>query len=182
MSAGDFRTPGFGDDDFLPDRRAWYALPLTVMYWALIFTIVYFATRNVAIEDSVAAEGYIGWLLITFILVIFFVIPAFSLFFGRIVDDATADLAPAAAAMRFALIGLIAGAIPGVFIYFVNNAYGWLPITQFLIPSVLAGALARLSIDVTLKYRAVRVLAVTFTTLVVVGSLGIGVLVFTGGI
>ncbi len=53
------------------------------MLWALIFTIVYFATRNTAIKDSVAASGYIGALLITFIITIFFVIPAATLLLGR---------------------------------------------------------------------------------------------------
>jgi hypothetical protein len=177
-----FRAPNFGDDDFLPDRRSWYALPLTIMYWSGIFTIVYFATRNVAIEDSVAADGYILTLFITFVLVVFFVIPVLTLFFGRMVDDATVHISVFAAAMRFAAYGLAGGVIPAVFIYYVNTAYGWLPFTQFIIPSALAGAIARLSLEGTLRFAAARFAVIAATTVILGGSLAIGVAVLTGKI
>ncbi len=177
-----FRPPNFGDDDFLPDQRSWYSLPLTIMYWAGIFTIVYFATRNVDIEDSVAAGGYILTLLITFVLVIFFVIPAFTLFFGRIVDDATAHMSTIGSAARFALYGFVAGIVPAVFIFFINTKYGWLPFTQFIIPSLLAGALARITLEPTLRSAGMKFFTIAFTTMVVVGSLAIGVAVLNGAI
>ncbi len=117
------RVPRFGEEDFLPNRRAMAALPLTVMYWALIFTVVFFATRDFDFEDSVAASGYIGALLITFMMIIF-----------------------------------------------------------FIIPSALAGGLARLTIEPALRNDKLRNAALTFTGIVVVGSLSIGWAVFTGGL
>jgi len=174
-------VPELGDD-FLPNRRAIVALPLTVMYWALVFTAVFFATRDVRLEDSVAASGYIGALLITFMMVIFFIIPTSVLAFGRVVDESTAELRPSLAALRFSLIGLVLGVIPAAFIFFVNTAYGWLPFTQFIIPSALAGGLARLTIEPALRKNGLRYGAYTFTGIVVVGSLSIGWVVFNGGL
>ncbi len=183
MSAAEaFDVPLFGDDGLLPDRRGWLSAPITVMLWALIFTIVYFSTRDIAIEDSVAASGYIGALLITFIITIFFVIPAATLLLGKMVDDATAKLPAWRAGSTFGLAGLVLGALPAVFIYMVNHAYGWLPFTQFIIPSALAPWIARMLLDVAMTHRTVRVFSIVFTVVVVVGSLSIGVSVFTGKI
>ncbi len=181
-AASDFEVPKFGEDGFLPNRRGGMSIPLTVMLWALIFTIVYFATRDIAIEDSVAADGYIGALLITFIITIFFVIPAGSLLLGNFVDEATKKMPAWRAGLTFALVGLILGVLPAVFIYMVNHAYGWLPFTQLIIPSVLAPWTARVMLEPTLRNRTLATFAIAFTIVVVVGSLSIGVSVFTGHI
>lgn len=183
MSAAmDFEVPRFGDDGLLPDRRGGLSIPLTVMLWALIFTIVYFSTRNIAIEDSVAAGGYIGALLITFIITIFFVIPATSLLLGKLLDDATKKMPAWRAGLAFAFAGLLLGALPAVFIYMVNHAYGWLPFTQLIIPSVTAPWIARVMLEPTLRNRSLATFSIVFTIIVVVGSLSIGVSVFTGHI
>lgn len=181
-AASEFEVPRFGDDGLLPDRRGGMSIPLTVMLWALIFTIVYFATRNIAIEDSVAAGGYIGALLITFIITIFFVIPATTLLLGKLIDDATRRMLVWRAGLTFALAGLLLGVLPAAFIYMVNHAYGWLPFTQFIIPSVLAPWTARVMLEATLRSRTLATFAIIFTVVVVIGSLSIGVSVFTGHI
>lgn len=181
-AASDFDVPGFGDDGLFPGRRGWVSVPITVMFWALIFTAVYFATRNTAIEDSVAADGYIGALLIAFIITIFFAIPAINLLLGRMIDDATRRMPAWRAGMSFALAGTLLGVVPAIFIFLVNQAYGWLPFTQLIIPSALAPLLARMVLERTLESRGIRVLAMIFTAIVVVGSLSIGVSVFTGRI
>ena len=180
--ASTFEVPRYGDDGLFPDRRGWLSAPITVMFWALIFTIVYFATRNVAIEDSVAADGYIAALLIAFIMVIFFAIPALTLTIGRYLDDGTSTQAPWRSGLTFAAVGLVLGAIPAVFIYLVNNAYGWLPFTQMIIPSTLAPWFARVVLDQAVTRRGLRNFVLAFTGVVVVGSLTIGVSVFTGHI
>lgn len=183
MSAtSSFEIPKFGDDGMLPDRRGWLAMPLTVMLWSLVFTIVYFATRDLSLEDRVAADGYIGTLLVTFIVTIFFVIPAATLLLGKPIDDATSHQSAFRSALTFALAGLILGTIPAVFIYLVNNAYGWHPFTQFIIPSAIAGYLSRVALELTVRNAAMRTVAIGFTVLVVVGSLAIGVSVFNGNI
>ncbi len=74
------------------------------------------------------------------------------------------------------------GSLPAVFIYMVNNAYGWLPFTQLIIPSALAPWLARMVLDLAMASRGVRVFAIVFTIVVVIGSLSIGVSIFTGKI
>ena len=53
-AASAFEVPRFGDDGLLPDRRGGMSIPLTVMLWALIFTIVYFSTRNISIEEGLS--------------------------------------------------------------------------------------------------------------------------------
>jgi hypothetical protein len=181
-AASDFEVPSFGDDGLFPGRRGWVSVPITVMFWALIFTVVYFATRNTAIEDSVAADGYIAALLIAFIITIFFAIPAITLLLGRMMDDGTRKLPAWRAGMSFAFIGALLGVVPAAFIFLVNQAYGWLPFTQLIIPSALAPLLARIALEKTLESRGVRVLTMVFTAIVVVGSLSIGVSVFTGRI
>jgi hypothetical protein len=181
-AASDFDIPKFGDDGMFPGRRGWVSLPITIMLWAVIFTIVYFATRNTAIEDSVAADGYIGALLITFIIAIFFAIPATNLLLGRIIDDATRTMSAWRAGMSFALVGVLLGAAPAAFIYVVDHAYGWLPFTQLIIPSALAPWISRIMLERTLTSRRLQVFTIVFTVLVVLGSLGIGVSVFTGKI
>jgi len=181
-AAAAFEVPKFGDDGLLPDRRGGMSIPLTVMLWALIFTIVYFSTRNIAIEDSVAAGGYIGALLITFIITIFMVIPGATLLLGKLIDDATMKMPAWRAGLMFGLAGLILGTLPAVFIYMVNNAYGWLPFTQLTIPSLTAPWLARMMLEPTLRSRSLSTFAIVFTIIVVVGSLSIGVSVFTGHI
>jgi hypothetical protein len=181
-AAAEFEVPKFGDDALMPGRRAWLSVPLTVMLWALIFTAVYFATRNIAIEDSVAAGGYIGALLITFIITIFFVIPATTLLLGTVIDEATKRMPGWRAGVTFSIAGLILGAVPAVFIYMVNNAYGWLPFTQLVIPSALAPWVSRILLEPTLRSRSLEVFAIVFTVIVVIGSLSIGVSVFTGRI
>ena len=158
------------------------SIPLTVMLWALIFTIVYFSTRNISIEDSVAASGYIGALLITFIITIFCEIPATTLLLGKLVDDATKKMPAWRAGLTFGVVGLVLGVLPAVFIYMVNNAYGWLPFTQLIIPSFTAPWIARLMLEPTLRSRSLATFAIVFTVIVVVGSLSIGVSVFTGRI
>ena len=190
MTAG-FELPTFGDDGFMPDRRGWWALPLTIAAWSFIFTIVYFATRNRAIEDGVAtvglddqvaAQGYIAMLLITFIVVIFFVIPTATLVFGRSLDESTAHLSTWRAALIFGFVGLVGGAVPAVFIYAVNPAFGTLPFTQFLIPTPLAAFFSRLVIDRVLRHPVLRTFTMIATVLIVIGSLTIGVNVLTGAI
>jgi hypothetical protein len=64
----------------------------------------------------------------------------------------------------------------------VNHAYGWLPFTQFIIPSVLAPWIARVMLEPTLRSRTLATFSIVFTVIVVVGSLSIGVSVFTGHI
>lgn len=177
-----FDVPQFGDDGMFPGRRGWASVPSTVMFWATIFTIVYFATRNTAIEDSVAADGYIAALLITFIIAIFFAIPATNLLLGRILDDATRTMPGWRAGLSFGLTGVLLGVVPATFIFTVNNAYGWLPFTQLIIPSALAPWLSRVMLERTLRSRRLEVLSLVFTALVVIGSLSIGVSVFTGRI
>jgi len=181
-TASTFEVPRYGDDGLFPDKRGWMSVPITVMFWALVFTIVYFATRDIAIEDSVAATGYIAALLITFILVIFFAIPTLTLSIGRYLDDGTAKYPPWRAGLTFALTGLLLGTVPAVFIYMVNNAYGWLPFTQLMIPSAVAPWLTCVILDATMARRGLRTFVLTFTGIVVVGSLSIGVSVFTGRI
>jgi hypothetical protein len=158
------------------------SVPITVMLWALIFTAVYFATRNTTIEDSVAADGYIAVLLIAFIIAVFFAIPATNLLLGRMIDDASRKMPAWRAGMSFALVGTLLGLVPASFIFLVNPAYGWLPFTQLIIPSALAPLLARIALERTLESRRIQVLAIVFTALVVAGSLGIGVSVLTGRI
>jgi len=181
-AAAGFDVPQFGDDGMFPGRRGWVSVPSTIMLWALIFTIVYFSTRNTAIEDSVAAGGYIGALLITFVIAIFFAIPATNLLLGRMIDDATRAMPAWRAGMSFGLAGILLGAVPAVFIFMVDSAYGWLPFTQLIIPSALAPWLSRMLLERTLKSRRLEVLAMVFTAFVIVGSLSIGVSVFTGKI
>ena len=156
------------------------------MLWALVFTVVYFATRDVAIEDSVAADGYIAALLITFIITIFFVIPARPrCFLGNTIDVSTAKMPSWRAGMTFGVAGLLLGTLPAVFIYMVNNAYGWLPFTQLMIPSLLAPWLGRMLLDPAMaSIGASASTTLVFTGLIVVflGSLSIGVSVFTGKI
>jgi hypothetical protein len=97
-------------------------------------------------------------------------------------DDGTKKLPAWRAGMSFAFVGALLGVVPAAFIFLVNNAYGWLPFTQLIIPSALAPLLARIALEKTLESRGFRVLTIVFTAIVVVGSLSIGVSVFTGRI
>ena len=182
MVLGEINSPRIGDDGIAPDRRAWIATPLAVMLWSGIFTIVYFATRDTAIEDAVAADGYITKLFIAFVLTIFFVIPTTTLLLGTMIEDL---LDPSGLGGVFAasvLVGGTVGAITAVFIYFLDTNYGWLPFTQFIIPSALTGALTWLLVEPCRRSRALTTVFTTLMVVVVIASLGIGVAVLTGRI
>ncbi len=181
-TASTFDVPRFGDDGLFPDRRGWMSVPITVMFWALIFTIVYFATRDVSIEDSVAADGYIAALLIAFLLVIFFAIPVLTLAVGRYLDDSAAKYPAWRGGLRFGLTGLLLGTIPAIFIYLLDHAYGWLPFTQLIIPSAVAPWFAHMILNRTMSHSGLRTFVLVFTGVVVVGSISIGVSVLTGRI
>lgn len=178
----DFDVPRYGDDGLLPDSRGWWSIPLTVSLWSMIFTIVYFSTRKLEIEDSVTADGYIGVLLMVFITVIFGVIPAITITLGRIVDDASKHLPALRVAVTFGLIGLILGFIPAIFIHALDSGFGYLPYTQFLIPSATTGFLSRFLVDRVANNHRLRGMMLGMTIMIVVGCLGIGVAVFKGAI
>jgi hypothetical protein len=178
----DFEVPRFGDDGLFPDARGWWSVPLTVSLWSAVFTIVYFATRNLQIEDSIIASGYITILFIVFVMVIIGVIPALTMTFGRMVDDALRNEPRWKAGMVFGGIGLALAIVPAVFVWAVDHTYGWLPFTQFLIPSPIAGFLGSVLVDPVIKSSVAKTTVVVSTAVIVIGCLGIGVAVLTGAL
>ncbi len=181
-TVSDFEVPRFGDDGIFPDERGWWSLPITVSLWSSIFMGVYFCTRDVRLEDSVTASGYVGILLATFCVVIFAVIPALTMTVGRVIDDSLRHASSLRAAAMFGAVGLALGAVPAGFVFIVNDAYGWLPFTQFLIPSALAGFFGRILAEHAVGNARLQVGSIAATAVIVLGCLGIGIAVLNGAI
>jgi uncharacterized membrane protein YhaH (DUF805 family) len=181
-TASSFEVPRFGDDGLFPDERGWWSIPITISLWSAIFTVVYFSTRNLEIEDSVTASGYIGMLLATFCVVIFAVIPALAMTIGRVADDSLRRASSMRASFTFGGLGLGLGMIPALFLFALNPAYGWLPFTQFIIPSALAGLFGRIVGEHVVGNTPLKTSAIVATVMIVVGCLSVGVAVFMGAI